>query len=163
MEEGPPEHFFSASNPVENGEAEAVAAADAAGEELEQEPIEESIFHLGNSAEDIALVHIQGLEVDDDNEPAPENVPDKTGVCDRSGLVGAHGQKWGWDGIDEQVLRCPSNPEPGCSKSWSPLGKTSLESFMLLFPMNWLIDMCLKKHQKHLWLIMLHPSCLENC
>ncbi len=113
MEEGPPEHFFSASNSVENGEAEAAAAANAAGEEPAHESIDESIFHSGNCAKDIALVYAQGLEVDDDNEPAPENVPEETGVCDRSGLVGAHGQKWGQDGIDEQKLRCPSNPEPG--------------------------------------------------
>ncbi len=87
-------------------------------------PIDESIFHLGNCAKDIALVCAQGLAVDNDNEPAPENVPAETGVCDRSGMVGAHGQKWGWDRFDEQNWRCPSNPEPGFSKSLSPLGKT---------------------------------------
>jgi len=118
LEEGSPEHFFSAPNPAENDEAEAEAAADVAGQEPVQEPIDEIIFHLGNRAKDIALVCAQGLEVDNDNEPAPEKVPEETGGCDRSGLVGAHGQKWGWDGIDERKLRCPSNPEPGFSKSF---------------------------------------------
>ncbi len=107
MQKGPPEHFFSASNPVENGEAEA-------------------------AAKDIALVHVQGLEEDNNNKPAPKNVPEETGVCDRSGLVWANGQKWGWDG-NEQKLRCPSNPDPGFSKSWSPLGKTSLEILCCCF------------------------------
>jgi len=139
LEEGPPKHFFGASNPVENSEAEAVAGEDAAGEDLAQKPIDQSIFHLGNCNKDIALVCAQGLEVHDDNEPAPENVPEEeeaAGGGSTSGLVDEHGQKWGWDGIDERKLKCPLNPEPGFTNSWSPLRKTSLEIFMLLFPMK---------------------------
>jgi len=30
---------------------------------------------MGDFHEDIAQVHLQGLKVDDDNEPAPKNVP----------------------------------------------------------------------------------------
>ncbi len=88
MEEGPPEHFFSAPYPAENGEAEAEAVADAGGEEPAQEPIDKSIFHHGNFAIDIAFVLAQGLEVDNDNEPAPENVPEETGVFP------SHGSLW---------------------------------------------------------------------
>jgi len=40
--------------------------------------IGENIFRSGNRAEDIANVRGQGFEVDDDNDPAPENVPDAT-------------------------------------------------------------------------------------
>ena len=41
----------------------------------EREEIPEEIFQARNRAEDIALVRGQGFEVDDDNDPAPENVP----------------------------------------------------------------------------------------
>ena len=43
--------------------------------DIAQIDIEGTIFHAGNTAEDIAMVQTQGLMVDDDNEPAPENVP----------------------------------------------------------------------------------------
>ena len=33
------------------------------------------VFHAQNRSEDISLVRSQGLMVDDDNDPAPENVP----------------------------------------------------------------------------------------
>ena len=39
------------------------------------DPIEAGVFNSSNQAEYIALVSNQGLEVDDDMEPAPENVP----------------------------------------------------------------------------------------
>ena len=34
--------------------------------------------HMANRAEDIAAVRGMGMMVDDDNEPAPENIPDET-------------------------------------------------------------------------------------
>ena len=37
-------------------------------------PIEVVVFTASNQAEDIALVRNQGLNVDDDIEPAPDNV-----------------------------------------------------------------------------------------
>jgi len=37
--------------------------------------IDEGIFKSNNNAEDIANVHAEGFDVDNDNEPAPENVP----------------------------------------------------------------------------------------
>jgi hypothetical protein len=42
-------------------------------------PIDVSLLDIGSSgstrSEDIALARSQGLDVDDDNEPAPENIP----------------------------------------------------------------------------------------
>ena len=62
--------------------------------------IGDEIFFAQNRAEDIARVRAEGFEVDDDNDPAPENVPgffDVPPVVD-GGLF--EGQSWGWDGID---------------------------------------------------------------
>ena len=39
------------------------------------DPIEDGVLNASNQAEDIALVRNWGLEVDDDMEPAPDNVP----------------------------------------------------------------------------------------
>ena len=61
------------------------------------------IFFARNSAEDIARVCAEGFEVDKDNDPAPENVPqlwDAPTVTD-AGLY--EGQMWGWNGIDRRV------------------------------------------------------------
>ena len=45
------------------------------------DPIEAGVFNTSYRAEDISLVRNQGLEVDDDMELAPDNVPlDETHV-----------------------------------------------------------------------------------
>ena len=63
--------------------------------------IGDKIFFAQNRAEDIACVRAEGFEVDDDNDPAPENVP---GLFDVPPAVVDgdlfEGQSWGWDGID---------------------------------------------------------------
>ena len=76
---------------------------------LEADPVNGSdntfpddVFFSRNNAEDIARVRAEGFEVDDDNDPAPENVPqgDAPPVTD-AGLY--EGQTWGWNGIDRRV------------------------------------------------------------
>ena len=60
----------------------------------------DAIFFAQNRAEDIACGRAEGFEVDDDNDPAPENVP---GLFDVPPVVNGglfEGQSWGWDGID---------------------------------------------------------------
>jgi hypothetical protein len=61
--------------------------------------IGDEIFFAQTRAEDIARVRAEGLEVDDDNDPAPENVPglfDMPPAVVDGGLF--EGQLWGWDG-----------------------------------------------------------------
>ena len=63
--------------------------------------IHDDIYFAQNRAEDIARVRNEGFEVDDDNDPAPENIPDPAEgppVVIEAGLY--EGQTWGWDGID---------------------------------------------------------------
>ena len=65
---GNPGHFFD-KNPLSEVESGTWPR------EEEQVEIEGNVFQAGNCAEYIALVRNQWLIVDDDNEPAPENVP----------------------------------------------------------------------------------------
>ena len=65
--------------------------------------IGDEIFFAQNRAKDIARVRAEGFEVDDDNDPAPENVPGLFDVPPEvvdGGLF--EGQSWGWDGIDRR-------------------------------------------------------------
>ena len=77
------------------------------GEEANATPSFElppAIYHATGVAEDIAMVRAQGLDVDDDNEPAPENVPspNKTGTEKLpNGLY--QGQIFGWNGVDHRA------------------------------------------------------------
>jgi hypothetical protein len=62
-------------------------------------PIDTSfIDKMGQSSrsEDIALARSQGLDADDNNEPAPENIPAEGVVVDSTANI--HGQEWGWNG-----------------------------------------------------------------
>lgn len=67
------------------------------------------VFHAQNRSEDIALVRSQGLMVDDDNDPAPENVPsnnERTQKKDGKSQteVEKNGQQWGWSGLDNRRI-----------------------------------------------------------
>jgi hypothetical protein len=75
-----------------------------------QDPVDASddnfandVFFARKNAKDIARVRAEGFEVNDDNDPAPENVPqgDAPPFMD-AGLY--EGQTWGWNGIDCRVM-----------------------------------------------------------
>jgi hypothetical protein len=53
--------------------------------------------HSGNLTEDIANVCALGFIVDDDNEPAPENIPAVRANNNRQATTE---RVWGWSGID---------------------------------------------------------------
>jgi hypothetical protein len=84
-------------------------------------------------AEDIARVHKEGFEVDDDNEPLPENVPADGNVpTANEGLY--KGQSWGWDGIDWQITTVGGNYNgPSFPNQWTPQGKSFLDLFLYFF------------------------------
>lgn len=82
------------------------------------------------------MVRNQGFDVDDDNEPVPENIPSPDAPAPvNNGLY--EGQSWGWDGID-----CRTNnggyEEPSFHNSWSPNSKSYLELFLHALPLTWL-------------------------
>ena len=58
------------------------------------EDIADFVFNAQNRAEDIALVRNMGFKVDDDNEPAPENVPAGDAPPVNGGAL-LQGRQWG--------------------------------------------------------------------
>ncbi len=110
----------------------------------EREEIPEEIFQARNRAEDIALVRGQGFEVDDDNDPAPENVP---AVDEAPPVVNdlLEGQEWGWDGIDRRVVAGGNYNEPSFPNNWVPQGKSYLDLFIYFFPMVWFTTVLVAK------------------
>jgi hypothetical protein len=113
-DEGPEDQIFVNAAP---------AAAAAAADKLHQdapEPIDASVFAAGNNAEDIALVLGQGLDVDDDNEPAPENFSQAGGPAKTdTGLY--PGQSWGWDGLDPRQTSNIQHCQPSFNNDWNPI------------------------------------------
>ena len=83
-------------------------------EEVEQEPQEDDIgdkipsgvFNMsGANSEDITHVRNLGFEVDDDNDSAPDNIPNGDTVEETN-------QSWGWNGIDYRAQGNVMNVNP---------------------------------------------------
>jgi hypothetical protein len=70
------------------GEPDATTAAAPVNPNEQSEPIGDFVFNAQNRAEDIALVLAMGFEVDDDNKPAPENIPTNNEPLFRLGVGG---------------------------------------------------------------------------
>ena len=86
--EGDPSGYFDAPLPTPPQESTAQEA-------VEEEEIPDRVFQTnGTNEEDIAFVRSLGLGVDDDNDPAPENIPNDDGEEQNVN------QSWGWNGID---------------------------------------------------------------
>jgi hypothetical protein len=70
------------------------------------------IDKMGRStrSEDIVLARSQGLEVDDDTEPAPENIPAAGAALDST--TNLPGQAWGWGGTCHQKTKHHTNVSP---------------------------------------------------
>ncbi len=110
----------------------------------EQVEIGEDIFRAGNRAEDIANVRGQGFEVDDNNDPAPENIPT---LWDEAPAVNDlyKGQSWGWDGIDRHVVAGGNYNEPSFTNHWTPQGKSFIDLFLHFLPMGWFTNVVVAK------------------
>ena len=65
------------------------------GDPAEKNAILNDVMAATGAPEDIAMVRQMGFMVDDDNEPAPENIPDATGPVPAGNNEGLHeGQQW---------------------------------------------------------------------
>jgi hypothetical protein len=96
------------------------------------------VFNAQNWAEDIALIWDMGFMVDDNNEPAPKNVP-AGGTPPVNGEALLEGQKWGWDSIDRQaILEGSMYNGPTFANEWSPNGKPFIDIFLHFLPCNFL-------------------------
>lgn len=126
--EGAEEHIF-----VEEDEEEPIAVVvNEKGDETEE--IDAVVFSAGSRAEDIAMVRAMGLDVDDDNVPAPENIPQN--ATDATGEEGNVELGWGWSGIDHRKQLNISNVRANIAGITSDAMEhiSFLGMFFLLFP-----------------------------
>ena len=94
--EGHVDQFFTLDTTVTHTVA---AQANIATENIGGTELDADIFHALNQIEDIAMVQAQGLMVDDDNDPAPENVPEPSAP-----LPDITEEPWGWNGQDHRKI-----------------------------------------------------------
>jgi hypothetical protein len=137
--EGAPEQFFRLE-PVAQVETVPVAS-DGGGV-----GIEANVFHAGNCAEDIALVRSQGLMVDDDRDPAPENVP----LVDVFEVDNAC--SWGWDGICNRKITGATNIRPSFTSLHGTIMQTIsyVTMFLVFFPRKFIEEVMIQEMNKHL-------------
>ena len=126
--EGAEEHIFV----EEDKEEPASVDVNTNGEETEA--IDDVVFRARSRAEDIAMVRAMGLDVDDDNVPAPENIPEN--ATDRTGEEGNVELGWGWSGIDHRKQLNISNVRAKISgiTSDAMVHISFVGMFFLLFP-----------------------------
>ena len=141
VEEGPPDRLYSTHAP--QGQ-QAQAPVNTTEQETPGDPIDVAVFApTGNHAEDIATARTQGLTVDDDNEPAPENIPEANAPAPNVNALN-EGQSWGWDGIDRRRTGGGVDSNPTFHDRWTPKGKTFLEVFLKCIPFRFFIDKIMK-------------------
>ena len=81
------------------------------------DPIKASISNVFKWSEDISLVRNQGLEVDDDTELDPDDVP----LVENSAADTLfEGQTWGWGGIDRRAAVSQNQNYPSFKNGWIP-------------------------------------------
>ncbi len=83
------------------------------------------VFNTGNCKEDIEFVWAQGLEVDNNNKPAPENIP----VCNNNNSVLFEKQQWGYNSVEHHVATEATNQVPRFHGGWNPMDKSLLQIF----------------------------------
>jgi hypothetical protein len=117
-------------------------------------PIDTSLPDIGGSgstrSEDIALARSQGLDVDDNNEPAPENIPAASAPIDSTSNL--HGQTWGWGGTCHRKSAHHTDVSPQIKDyTKSHLGTLSkLKMFLLFFPVDYLENVIVIKTSRTL-------------
>ena len=103
------------------------------------------IFDAENCAEDIARVRAEGFEVDDDNDPLPENIQGNAPAIEVAADGLYAGQKWGWNGIDQRTVAGGGYENPLFTNGWSPQNKTYLDLFVNFLPFAWMTNCLLRK------------------
>jgi hypothetical protein len=130
---------------VWSGEPEAPAAISPLAANKAGEEIADFVFHAHNRAENITLIQNLGFEVDNDNKPAPKNIPTNNGPRLAPGRVLFEGQEWGWDRIDQRAkIGGLMYNGPTFTDSWSPQDKSFVDIFLCLFPIQFLEHLIVK-------------------
>jgi hypothetical protein len=112
--------------------------------ETEDEPeirleIPTFVRNAGNRAEDIAEVCVLGFVVDNNNEPAPENIP----APDNNNLEATDaGLQWGWGGINhrKQANGQATRARINCLSGIALQGAMLLTMLLLFLPRKFMED-----------------------
>ena len=144
ISEGDPSQFFNVPREVPASEEE---TNDGSLEEQDR-AIDNRMLACSSNHEDIQHMRSLGLDVDDDNDPAPENIPDHEPLAETN-------QTWGWNGLDYRALKNGTNVRPVLCHGLNeipadPCRRTLLSLFMTLFPMEYLEEHILKATNKNL-------------
>lgn len=142
-EEGASEHFFG-GDMAPGGEEGGEEGDQGGGEEFPQQ-----ILRARACVEDIAMVRNMGFTVDDDNEPAPENIPTVVGTPAAATEV-HDGQNWGWQGLDHRKRQgChDTNASVKGMNSTNFFMCTYLKFFFLFFPRQFIENVFLLRQTK---------------
>ena len=142
-EEGPSEKFFDDSAVVEAGpEAEDDGELENALEEVIERVDNDGVQALDDDDHHLIRLH---AEVDDDHEPAPENIPRST-----TGTPYATGQHWGHDGICPRRERGQNNTRPQLPNVERDVRPSLVKLFELLFPVWFIKNVMLPEMNKTL-------------
>ena len=141
--EGPEEKLFEEDRP-----AEATPAPEPPAVVNERGGDDIALRSLSNRAEDIALIRAQGLDVDDDNEPAPENIPDATTTTNKQANGLYEGQEFGWDGVDHRAKDGHINLPAKMRGMPEPEYASYVQMFLLFFPRALIEDIVLAETNK---------------
>ena len=139
IQEGDPASFFDQVAPRQEAETQVLPTA--TNDDTDEIP--EQVFQSrGSNHEDISFVRSLGLGVDDDNDPAPENIPNGASINTE--------QSWGWDGVDPrqagQFFDHGARLNHGLDEiPCDPMPITLVHLFLTLFPRKYLEEVILKK------------------
>jgi hypothetical protein len=108
-------------------------------------------------AEDTLLLGSQGFDVDDDTEPAPENIPQHNGTEDDA----LSQQTWGWNGLcPRRMSRAEDHPPKLVGLSDTEASTQTIYSlFLMLFPLEYLKNVLIGELNKNLERQSEHPCC----
>ena len=145
IEEGPSDEYFdqsssaNAANPTNSGNAD---------EEVEAPAVVQEINTRGRVIEE-DLANLNGqVNIDDDNCPAPENIPS---AVDESGSNNTFDCGWGHDGVCRRRQAGAHDVEAKLFNFGSHSGiPTLLQTFELMFPQEFMKKVILKRRNKHL-------------
>lgn len=147
LKEGNEKDFFSLDDRAVAVVDETVPAVTQV--EVPREELPPGHEHFRGTAEDIAIMKDLGFDVDDDNQPAPENIPTLQEREVPNELYGD--QSWGWDGFCERRtnLFCNNNPSMKAVPEHLLHNMSYMMMFLVFFPKQ-LVSLVIEETNKNL-------------
>ncbi len=96
--------------------------------------IDSAVFWAGNWNKDIEFVHNQGLQINDDNDPAPQNTPQ-----DHISFA------WGCNDIDWRATLDPIDQDPNFQGWWKPAKKMLIDNFKKMTPYKFYLEVVIEQ------------------